>query len=275
MQLIKCECKKVLCRYEFWAVILLSVLLSFIGLLQSTTGWDTRFFTPLHIWAPSEASMLDKASIGTMLLFIMPFLATLPCACLYFEECASRTVSVQLTRTTPGRYFGSKLIVTAVTAFGVSVLPYLLNLAFCLVAFPLGRPHYFTNDVYNTYSTYAADRSLFPALLMNHPVLDTLAHIGLVGLFGLCMALLSYAITLFFQRHIVVALGATTILAMASLIIFQSLGWNRMVIQGYLLTVPYLPQTSLMQPLLILAVPMLVVAVLVLLKIKYVRDVFS
>jgi hypothetical protein len=263
-------------RRELWVVLTVGALIALLGLMESTNDAFNIFKTTITIESPTQASMLYGASTGTLLLCLLPLLATFPCACFFFEEYKSGSIVLYISRAKPILYYYSKTIVIAVTAFLVSILPYVLNLLFCLLAYPFPQGGVFSEEAYNPVAIATAiDRTLFTSLYLNHPLWDAFAHIFFVGIFGMVMALLSYSITLFFRKNLLVALCTTTLLGLAQILIVTSFRLYNWGIHDYFLLIPLVENITI-APLLIELTVLLGISVsLIALKLKRFKDIVA
>lgn len=173
-------------------------------------GWQDK-----HLMiSATRASMLWMSGTGHAYIYcLLPLFSSIAYADQYYREHSVHSVAAILLRQTRERYYYSKLIVTSISGFVFSIFPLLLNLLLCIIAFPLKPTTAFaTGSVYSTPFTRELQWVLFPNLYMNYPVLNTLTHILLIGLFGSNIACLSYTLTLHYRKNAITAVCATTML---------------------------------------------------------------
>jgi hypothetical protein len=263
-------------RRELWIVLVLCAAFALAGLIESTSSPFNASRIDLTIESPTMASMLYNASIGTLLLHLIPLLASFPCACFYFEEMKNNSLVLYVSRTKPSLYYFSKTIVIAITAFVVSILPFVLNQLFCLLAYPFPVYGVFAEDAYRQTSIqYNANRILFLQLYMNHPLLNACVHIFFIGIYGAAMALLSYAISLFFRKNLIVALSATTIVSLVSILVFSAFKANFLIVQNYFLLIPLIKDVSVWPLFIELAVLLFISFLLITLKLKRHKEIIT
>lgn len=213
---IRCEFKKMFSRNEWLYALVFCVVIAVVGFLIDIS-WGTASEVPhfLSLFKfPTQASMVHKSDVSALLLFLIPMLASFPCAWFYHREMDSRSAPVYLTRGTAADYYFSKAIVIVITGFVLAVLPFLINLGLCLLAYPVPPYGIFANEVYDgggISPEMVMANAMFPMLYMNAPVADALMHILLFGLAGAAFALMTYAVTLFFRKNIIITLATTTV----------------------------------------------------------------
>lgn len=230
-------------RPEIWLVLLIGTLCALVDLFMHT-GIRFQRETTTTVLAPTELSMLNWGGMKDFFLILTPLLAAFPCAWFYHEESENHSATVYCTRGKLAHYYYSKALVVAVTAFVVTVLPLLISQMFTLLAAPFPAHGIFSNGVYPGHDRGGFDvktfgvtmHVLFPRLYMNAPLLDALAHVGLFGLFGAAMGLLSYAVTLFYRKNLVITLAAPAVLALAYLLLLNTTGLGILTVQSVLYT---------------------------------------
>jgi hypothetical protein len=230
-RIIKFEFKKVFGRFEFWITLLLGSIFAFVALIERTV--DTKFLTTNTVYSPEFASLMGFSGVKNLVFCLLPLLATIPCACFYFEECQNHAVSIQVIRARRKNYFSGKGVVISIVGFFCSVFPFVLNLIFTTYAYPFPTDGIFSENVYIGSKIELVKQMLFPSIYTNHPMFYATIIIVFIGIYGAGMALLSYAITLFYQKHIIVAISATTVLNVASIIILSALKLNHFTIIGF------------------------------------------
>ncbi|MDR0671123.1 MAG: hypothetical protein LBF64_02310 [Oscillospiraceae bacterium] len=235
-----------LSRSELWLVLLIGTVCALVDFLMQT-AFPIQFSTTMTVLAPTEFSILNWGGMRDFFLILTPLLAAFPCAWFYHEESENHSVIVYCTRGKAAHYYCGKALVVAVTAFAVTALPLLINQMFTLLAAPFPVYGIFSNGVY---PGHAGRRGLgvesfgvtlhvmFPGLYMNAPLLDALVHMGLFGLFGAAMGLLSYAVSLFCRKNLVITLAAPAVLALVYLLLMNVSGLGILVVQSVLHAAP-------------------------------------
>ena len=139
-----------------------------------------------------------------------------------------------LTRTSRRAFFGGKALVSFLSGFVISVLPYLLNYALCLIA--VSRKSAVSVSTVNLGSVYEysvagwLDRVLFPGLYLNHPVFNMILLIACGGIWGGGMALLAYGVSLYYRKHIVLAAALPGIAVLLVGLLLSAFGWDQLFI---------------------------------------------
>lgn len=228
LYIIRLEFKKAWHNTLTWLAALVGVFCAVLSLLVDVVLEHASLGRGIQ---PEQVSLLAGSSIGTVLdgIFI-PVLAALPAACSYFEEKRNGIVNHILTRTTRRAYFSGKALVSFLFGLMVSILPFLLNYALCLIAVSRkDTVSVITANMGGVYG-YAVEswlgRYLFPGLYLNHPVLNQLLLIGLVGIWGGGMALLAYGVSLYFRKHIVLTAALPGIIVMLTGLLLSAFGWD-------------------------------------------------
>lgn len=80
------------------------------------------------------------------------------------------------------------------------------------------------------------ESALFPQLQANYPALNALVQIGLFGLWGMGLALLTYAVSLHFCKNTVVNLLLPTVGYMVLMLAFSFFKLNWLIIPNYFFT---------------------------------------
>jgi len=275
---IKCEFKKMFKRNEWLYALAIGILFAVFGLMAKTNDAYKNVFNLLStIESPTQSAMTHTAGVIDLLVCLLPMLVSLPCAWFYHEEMSNHSISVLLTRGTLKQYLFSKAIVISLSGFVLAVLPLVANLCLCLLAYPFPAHGIFAESAYSNgmgiSQTTVIGSAMFPTLYMNSPVLDALIHIALFGLFGSVAGLLTFAITLYFRKHIIVTLGLTTVAGVMIILVLGIFGAGRYMPQSIVYTDPNTLVASLpvfvTEMLLILCAVMLMLAI----KLRRHRDV--
>ena len=215
--IIMLEIKKAWRNPLSWLAVLVSVFFSVLSLLTDVVLNYEHLDVGVQ---PEQMTLLAGSSSISVILhgIFIPVLATFPAACSYYEEKKNGTVNAMLTRSTRSSFFTGKALVTLLTGFVVSVLPYLLNYILCLIAVSrknaISLSTAYLGGVYHYSVRTWLGRVLFPSLYLNHPVLNLLLLIALGGIWGAGMALTAFGVSLYFRKNIVLtaALPAVCVL---------------------------------------------------------------
>ena len=280
MKMFRHEMKKIFSRWEVWGVLAVCCLLALAAFAEVQGATLIKgYMNPIYDIVPEAKGiyleMADSPEMGGMLylsmigqivlIFLLPLLAAVPAACSYVEEKKSRTNMLLIAKGGHARYYWSKAAAVALSGFLVFVLPLLLNYLFCVIALPAQRLTSLNGAYYaNLWSRL--DSALFPQLQINRPALDMLAHIGLFGLWGMGLALLTYAVSLYFCKNTVVNLLLPTVGYMVLMLAFSFFKLSQLIIPNYFLIAPVFNNINLIIPFVGLALPLCVSAVLIWIK---------
>jgi hypothetical protein len=201
------------------------LVLSVISLVEV---WNDVFFREYSsILTAFQATMIfGRSNIAQSLItFALPFICALLYSDAYREECLHKANVPFLIRSGQKRYYFSKAFFTTITSFLIIVLPLLVNQLFSIIAFPssTGTTYYYDN-AYGESLYLEIKNSIFPEIYMNHPFLNNLLHMILLGLFGSSMGLLTLAFSLFIRSRIIVILSTTIINLGCSFFLVNVLG---------------------------------------------------
>lgn len=210
-------------RYEFWTALLVGALFAFVILLE-TFNEHSLFATVNSMPSPIVGSILGWSQFGDILFVLSPMLATLPCAWYYYHDSEENMVPILVSRLGRKGYYLGRVLAISVSAFIVSVFPYLLNLGFSFVAYRFSEYGLFVDHVYTSAAFFErVNDVLFPGLYMNKPLGFAFLIIVLYGLYGVLMAMLSYSITLYYRKNIAIAMATTTVISFGSVLLLQIL----------------------------------------------------
>lgn len=232
------EFKRLIRSCELWIVLITATIIALVGLLESALSTRSRWNVYETISSAQQHTLLYQSSVGTLAIAcLIPILAALPNATAYVYEKRNNMDGILLVRCGSHAYFWGKAMVVAIVAFVVSCLPFLFNLFYCLIAYPLKPFEMGGGVVYNQLqNNIELNYTLFDALYLNHPVLDTLAHIGLIGCFGMDMALITYGISLYVRRNAIIPLVLPTVASLVLVLLLSAKGWSTWIVQNLLLT---------------------------------------
>ena len=189
------ELKKVWMNRLTWAAVLVGTVLAVLAFVIAVFFDQHNAIGVL----PEHLTLLYESGIGQMMLFLLlPILASFPAACSWYEEKSNNAICLTLARTGRSTYYTGKAAAVALSGFLMGIYPLLLNYLLCLVAVPRGKLLSVSPSMTSSvYENYFQDK-------MNAPVLNMLLHILLIGLFCGMMALLTYAVSLYFHPNAVV-----------------------------------------------------------------------
>lgn len=207
------EMKKIWQRRDFWFVLIASALIAVISFFQICMGPEPVYNDTIIEIMPMARmyNMLGGGGDLTMLmtLCLLPIFATVIAGTSYGEEKKAHMIPVLVSRGKPSAYYRAKGIAISVTAFIGSTLPYFLSGFLGFLAAPIKETEpdvggflyqRLIDGQYSLPYSYEQEDILFPSLYYNAPILDFLAHLVLIGLYGIGLALLVYGISLFFHK---------------------------------------------------------------------------
>lgn len=236
-QLIKYEFKKLFSRTEFYVILLVSVGLAILGLFEPMAAYQNYGINKMP--SAFHTAMIYQGKIGdTILLCLIPLLASFSHADTYFIENKNSMLAVNLTRTTYFKYIVSKLIVVSFTALIFSILPFLINQCFCIIAFPGYFDTAFLASVYESTESLGK-MELLPRIAAASPLVNNTIHIAFVGLFGLAYGIMTLALTLFIKKNRVVAVCSTTVISFLMFFILGSFRLEPWIPYYYMSAMPF------------------------------------
>ncbi|MBQ5952528.1 MAG: hypothetical protein IJL47_00560 [Lachnospiraceae bacterium] len=203
------ELKKVWMNRLTWAAVLASTALAVLAFVIAVFFEQHNAIGVL----PEHVTLLYESGIGQMMLFLLlPVLASFPGACSWYEEKRNNAVCLTLARISRSKYYISKAAATFVSGFAVGIYPFILNYLLCLAAVPRQgilsvSPAMYSGvytDYFQNFVPGILSEMLFPSLYLNAPGLNMLLHFLLIGLFCGAMALLTYAVSLYYHPNAVV-----------------------------------------------------------------------
>lgn len=244
MRFIRAELRRVVRQKEIWIVTVVCAAIALLGLAEPllSAGGDLRFYTLETVPSAERHMMLYGTGVGNVTTAcIVPVLAALPYALSYAYDRRNHLDCILLCRCGASAYFFGRALIVALIGFSVACLPFLLNLVYCLVAYPL--KHFESASIGVVYGqlgyAWETGNALFKTLYFNDPVLDTLAHIALTGLFGMTMALCTYSVSFFSKRNAIVPLVMPLVFSLAASLVLARVGLMRWIIQNYLPTIVF------------------------------------
>jgi hypothetical protein len=239
--LLKYEFKKLYHRREIWVLLILSIGIA-VAALYETTSFSMYITDQSTALSAIEASMLYLSGLGRItMLCLVPLFCAIITVNTYWDENKNRSIIAVITRTSFFRYHISKLIVVTITSFVISIFPFIINLIMCLIACPL---HSFISQS-SVYSSnfflslqYDLDFALFRGLYANQPILDAFAHIFLIGIYGIGMALFTYALSLYYHKSRILVISAALVFGVVVAQLFNALKLKSLVIYDYFIIMP-------------------------------------
>lgn len=235
---IKHELLRLINRRECWILLLASIVLAGIALLEKILIYGHVYKD--YMISAEQASMLWKSGVGYVyVLCLLPLFSSLVFSDQFYRDFTDHSLYIEITRHNKSHYFNSLLLVSFISGFIFAVLPLLLNLLLCLIAFPIKAASPIeTGSIYVTSLAQEIQWVLFPKLYINYPILDTLVHIFLSGLIGASFAALSFTFTLYFQKNAIIAACSSTFIFLIYSIAASMLGLYAIAPFHFMLTAP-------------------------------------
>lgn len=235
---IKHELLRLINRRECWILLLASIVLAGVALIE-------KILVHGHVYkdyaiSAVQASMLWKSGVGYVyVLCLVPLFSSLVFSDQFYRDFSDHSLYIVITRHNKTHYFKSLLLVSFISGFIFAILPLLINLLLCLIAFPIkAASPTETGSIYVTSLAKEIQWVLFPRLYMNYPVLNTITHIFLSGLIGANFAALSFTLTLYFQKNAIIAACSSTIIYLIYSIAASMLGLYTIAPFHFMLTAP-------------------------------------
>lgn len=245
---LKYELKKIWQGKVFWFVLIASAVIAILGFFlacYNNAPMGDCGTTLETIYSAEKYTLLRGAGdIATLtMLCVVPIFAVILAGTSYGQEKKSHLVPVLVCRGERSAYLCAKGIAVAITGFISSILPFLFSGFFAVLAVPVKEVEpILTISLYEESSTalYAreAGHMLFPSLYLNAPMLDYLAHVLLIGLYGMGLGLLAYGISFFFHKNQIVLLLLPMILSFTGLLLLSALGLSDYAVTSFFFTRP-------------------------------------
>lgn len=240
------EMKKIWQRRDLWFVLIASALIAVLSFFQICMGPEPVYSETIIERMPMARmyNMLGGGGDLTMLmtLCLLPVFATVIAGTSYGEEKKAHMLPILLSRGKTSAYYRAKGLAIGVTAFVGSTLPYFLSglLGFLAVPIKETQPEMSTSlyarladgQYWLPYS-YEKDDILFPSLYYNAPILDFLAHLVLIGLYGIGLALLVYGISLFFHKNKVILILLPVIISFVTYLLLTAWKQWKYILPSY------------------------------------------
>jgi hypothetical protein len=196
------DIKLMLRQKSTYIVLILGTVIAFWGVISTINfDLDENF---QHMYNAYQAALVYGENDWRMLyILLIPVASALSYADSYFTEKESGVVNYVILRSkSKFKYFFSKYFVVLITSFLLTVFPFLLNQLLCL--------YFFTTDIttnggsFSPYQVFFFDDHIYGIpysyFFGQHPLLTNMMYIGLTGLYGSTIGLISYTITLFHQN---------------------------------------------------------------------------
>ena len=228
MKFFKClryEMKNMLMQKEFLVALTLCFAFTLIWFIPSESRWFDRFFSVKSL-SPEHMSFLYCYVLGRVLYqFVCPILASVPMACSYFREKKDHLDALLIPAVGRGRYVGAKALMTFVSGFIVSTLPFFITMLYSELIFQRNEMVTVTYpQFYDGFAQLAVEWNIFGGLMFTHPVLNHLLHITLVGLWSAGAALLSLGISFFRRRSYFINLLLGPIILLLIVTVLSAVG---------------------------------------------------
>lgn len=272
---LKHEFKKVFLQWETWVVLAACCAIAMFANIEILNWFHAEYFELVE-YRP-YCSMLLLSSVGQLhLMFLGSLLASIPSACSYYRERHNHSDVILISKLGRNKYYISKIIVAAITGFTVAVLPLTIQYLFSIIAVPLDNTMPFLADgsaYRGTSDEIMMTTTVFPKLFMNYPNLTVFAHIGLFGLWVMGLTMLTYTVSLFFHKNLVITMSVSTVLGLIVMLVLQALKLSYLSIYKYLIPVPGVYNMNFSAFMLTFAVLILINIVLLAIKLVAKKDI--
>jgi len=264
------EIRKLFKRSEFRIAIIIGILFAIAGLIEQILlryGVDAAAVLPA-----SQMAMVFDGSIGNALAtFVLPVLVSMGYADSYFMDRAYGVDCMQIIREGRKKYFWSKWTAVIISGFIIAIFPFIVNQIFTLIAFPLHNMNsVFSPDAYQL-TFQEVNSALFPKLYMNAPYINNLAHILLIGIYGMVLSSVTYAFSLFFKKNRIAVVACTAILISIYLFVTANMSAS-LAVSNYLTSAPITIGVNLYFFLISLTVVLIISAAVLWIKCAKFRD---
>lgn len=243
---LKYELKKIWLGKALWFVLIASAVIAICGFLFACSE-NAKMVdcgsTLETIYSAEQYTLLrgggEIASLTVQC--VMPVFAVILAGTSYGQEKKSRLVSVLVCRGERHLYYKAKGIAVAITGFFSSILPFLFSGFFAILAVPVKEVEpllsmYLYEESSATLYARETGHMLFPSLYLNAPMLDYLAHLLLIGLYGVALGLLAYGISFFFHKNQIVLLLLPMIISFTGLLSLYALKLDNYAVMSYFFT---------------------------------------
>lgn len=232
-QQLKFDFRIAFSRQEFYIVITIAIVLALAGFTEQCILHFGHL--SFQVYSANHTSMIFTGSIGMLIIYgLLPFLAAMAYADCYYVEYTQCISQLTLSRSDKGIFLTAKFVIVAIGGLVISVLPFLINQLFCLIAFPITSAAHYSNWPSNSDVLFLATRTmLFPKLYLGTPYLANLIHILIAGLYGLLCAISTFSISLFFRRNRLIVLGLVSVVFFIGSYLVEMLGIGFVTISRY------------------------------------------
>ncbi len=241
------EMKKIWQRREFWFVLIASALIAVIGFFvacnenANMAGCGSSLET---IYPARNYTLLGGGGDFSLLviLCVLPLFATMIAGASYGEEKKAHMVPVLVSRGKISAYYSAKGLAIAITSFVGSTLPFFFSGLLGFLAVPIKETFpEVSSSLYeggHALYSYEAGHILFPSLYFNSPILQYLATLALIGLYGMGLGLLAYGISFFFHKNKVLLMLLPMIVSFAATLGLAALQLENYIVASYFTLIP-------------------------------------
>lgn len=238
--LIFLHIKNMFRRRNFFIVMIVTLLFSLMTYLVDALplygSGVTGHLAPWSYWGPMDKDYgISMQLWQAMYIFLFPFLASFAYADCYFSDRQNGALNNLLARSSRERYFISGAIVVFWGGFFIFFISLLINQLLWLITTPL-------NTVLDAFSDGGITCMMFPSVYAKHVYLNNIIYMIIPGITGGLIALLSYSLSLFFNKKKFAVLTAPSV-AYVVLCFIAALTSNQIFNLAYYMT-PVSPVTS-------------------------------
>ncbi len=236
------EMKKIWQRRAFWFVLIISALIAVIGFgvaCNENAKMADCGSSLETIYPARKYTLLGGGGDFALLviLCVLPLFATMIAGASFGEEKKARMVPILVSRGKMSAYYWAKGLAIAITSFVGSTLPFFLSGLLGFLAVPIKETYPMVgSSLYGgsrALYSYEAGHILFPSLYFNSPILQYLATLALIGLYGMGLGLLAYGISFFFHKNKVLLMLLPMIISFATTLGLAALQLENYMVVSY------------------------------------------
>lgn len=226
-------------RFEFMLAVLLEILLASAALWIAV---DANPGIPRELAQPAyQSNLLFDNTLGQVILLVMmPLCVSLCCGDCLFMQMKNGVYQLSVVRAGRKKFCRAFVGASCLAGFGIAVLPFLLSMAYALLAFPLDSGAGYLHDIgYQATMLYGYDYTGHAwAMLADTPYWMEAAMIFLIGVTGALYGMVSCLLTPMFRKNRALSLLILPVGILAGTFCLQILGQNRFVLFHYFIASP-------------------------------------
>lgn len=149
-------------------------------------------------------------SIFILLEFLLPLIVVMPFADIFISDYKNNTLPCVIARAKPSKYYFGQMLCSGLSAFIVVFIPFIINFALNLIAFPAESVNYSFYALSAPQSPYYAlymDTIQFPEIFIANPYLYNIVFLFLLSAFCSLLAMITYQASYFISGNKVLLLS--------------------------------------------------------------------